>query len=420
MYALVDCNNFYASCERVFDPKLEKKPVVILSNNDGCIIARSEEAKKAGIAMGAPPHMIPELLRKHKVQIFSSNYTLYGDMSDRVMKTLATFVPRMEIYSIDEAFLDMHQMPHTNLLQLGLNIRRTIRQHTGIPVCVGIAATKTLAKMANRFAKKMHSNAGVYWAADKAQVNEMLSHTAVGDIWGIGHQRTLLLQKNGFKTALDLTRASDDWIRNHMSVVGLRTINELRGIAALDWEFEQPPKKNICTGRSFGILTNDKDLIREAISNYAASCALKLREQKSAAGELRVFLHTNPFRPQDKQYFRSVVVQLPLASNSTPTIIHYVLKGLNLIFKPGYQYHKCGVELRNLVPENETQLNLFDSNSPAKMKAAVAALDKVNGALGKETVRFGVQGFKKSYKARAASVSPCYTTDISQVIKIQH
>src|SRR5918993_220601 len=287
MYALVDCNNFYTSCEKIFNPAIEKKPIVVLSNNDGCVISRSEEAKAVGIRMGAPAHMIEELIITNNVQVFSSNYTLYGDMSDRVMKTLAGFVPRLEIYSIDEAFLDMHNLPDSDLIKLGFDIRRTIRRDTGIPVCVGIAPTKTLAKMANRYAKKVHREAGVFWAANQRLIEEMLRFTQVGEIWGIGHQHGMFLKRHGFATAFDLTRAPDDWIRQNLAVVGLRLVNEIRGIAAIDFEEEQAAKKNICTSRSFGKLVTEKKLVREAISNYAATCATKLSSQHQLAKQLR-------------------------------------------------------------------------------------------------------------------------------------
>jgi DNA polymerase V len=419
MYALVDCNNFYASCERVFNPRLERSPIVVLSNNDGCIISRSEEAKQLGIRMGAPAHLVEDLIKKNNVKVFSSNYTLYGDMSDRVMKTLAEYVPRMEIYSIDEAFLDMHDMPHADLLTLGFTIRRTIRQFTGIPVCVGIAPTKTLAKMANRFAKKRHRDLGVFYAANEQMVNEMLAFTEVGDVWGIGHQHALFLKRHGFKTAQDLLQAPDEWIRQHMSVVGLRLVNELRGTPAIDWEFEPAAKKNICTGRSFGKLVTEKNLVKEAMSNYAAACALKLQAQHMAAKQVRVFIQTNPFRAADRQYFRSIIVQLPIASNSTLDIIRYAVRGFEIIYKDGFNYHKAGVELSDFVDEDQLQLNLFESEN-TKQKTAMAAVEKLNLSLGKDTVKFGIQGFKKAYKARAAFLSPKYTTNLDEVITIRH
>ena len=420
MYALVDCNNFYVSCERVFNPSLNGKPVIVLSNNDGCAISRSDEAKALGIEMGAVPHLMNEKIAQHGVKMFSSNYTLYGDMSDRVMKTLASFVPRIEIYSIDEAFLDMGNMPFTDLLQLGLKIRTTILKNTGLPVCVGIAPTKALAKMANRYAKKKNKEVGVHWAANRYLINEMLEYTEVGDVWGIGRQYALMLNRNGIKTAMQFTQAPEDFVRSTMSVVGLRLHNELKGIPSIAWEFELPAKKNICTGRSFGSMITDKQLIKEAMSNYAATCALKLRNQQSAAQELKVFVHTNPHRLQDQQYFRSVVIRFETATNSTPDIIKYALKGFEIIFKEGIKYMKCGVELRGFVPEESVQLNLFSGADNTKNKKALMALDKVNKAMGKDLVRFGIQGFQKSFKARAALLSPCYTTNIHHIIRIKN
>ena len=420
MYALVDCNNFYVSCERVFNPSLNGKPVIVLSNNDGCAISRSDEAKALGIEMGAVPHLMNEKIAQHGVKMFSSNYTLYGDMSDRVMKTLASFVPRIEIYSIDEAFLDMGNMPFTDLLQLGLKIRTTILKNTGLPVCVGIAPTKALAKMANRYAKKKNKEVGVHWAANEYLINEMLEYTEVGDVWGIGRQYALMLNRNGIKTAMQFTQAPEDFVRSTMSVVGLRLHNELKGIPSIAWEFELPAKKNICTGRSFGSMITDKQLIKEAMSNYAATCALKLRNQQSAAQEVKVFVHTNPHRLQDQQYFRSVVIRFETATNSTADIIKYALKGFEIIFKEGIKYMKCGVELRGFVPEESVQLNLFSGTDNTKNKKAVMALDKVNKAMGKDLVRFGIQGFQKSFKARAALLSPCYTTNIHHIIRIKN
>lgn len=418
MYALVDCNNFYVSCERVFDPSLIGKPVIVLSNNDGCAISRSDEAKALGIEMGAIPHLIPELIEKNGVKMFSSNYTLYGDMSDRVMKTLATFVPRMELYSIDEAFLDMGSMPFTDLLQLGMTIKTTVNKNTGIPVCVGIAPTKALAKMANRYAKKKNKAIGVHWAANQYLINEMLDYTGVGDVWGIGRQYALMLIGNNIKTARQFVEAPQDFVRAKMSVVGLRLQQELKGIPSIAWEFELPDKKNICTGRSFGALTQDKKMVQEAMSNFAATCAMKLRKQKSVAKGLKVFINTNPHRKQDKQYFRSICIQLDNASNSTPEIIKYAMKGLDIIFKPDYNYMKCGVELYDLVPEGVQQMNVFSSISPAS-KIVNSTVDKVNLSMGKDLVRFGIQGFQKEYKARASHLSPCYTTRLDHIIKIK-
>lgn len=419
MYALVDCNNFYCSCERLFNPKLEGKPIVVLSNNDGCAIARSDEAKAIGIVMGTPEFMIREQLKEYNVKVFSSNYTLYGDLSDRVMKTLASFVPRMEIYSIDEAFLDMHDLPYTDLLKLAVEIRRTIKRNIGIPVTVGIAPTKTLAKMANRYAKKRYKNVGVYWAADQRLIDEMMAFTEVGDIWGIGMQYARKLTLNGFKTALDLKNAPDDWIRQKMSVVGLRLIHELRGQASIKWEFTPPAKKNICTSRSFGKLITDYKTIAEAVTNYTALCALKLRQQKSCAKQLNVFLQTNPHRTQDKQYMHSITLALEVASNITSELIKYALKGLRIIYQPGFNFMKCGVMVLDIIPQDKVQYSFFDYADRTKQQTMMQALDKVNRVFGKDIVRFASQGFEKKYRLRAEFLSKRYSTNIDELVIIK-
>ena len=419
MYALVDCNNFYCSCERVFNPALEGRPVVVLSNNDGCVISRSEEAKAIGIVMGTPAHLIGNIFKEHQVAVFSSNYTLYGDMSDRVMKTMSRFVPAMELYSIDEAFLDMHSLPYTNLLELGALIKKTVARDTGIPVTVGIAATKTLAKMANRYAKKKFKDLGVYWSANEILSREMMTYTDVGNIWGIGHKYALLLNRYGFKNAADLITAPDDWVREKLSVVGLRMLNELRGNPVIQWEFDLPVKKNICVSRSFGQLATDISLMQEAISNYAASCAEKLRKQKSCCQQMNVFINTNPHKTDEPQYARSITIELARASNNSAELIRYALKGLGIIYQKNYRFMKCGVIVQELVPEESVQGSLFDESHTAKHKQLMAAMDKVNASLGKETVKMGAQGFKKRYKLRADHLSQKYTTDINQIVKIK-
>ena len=417
MYALVDCNNFYVSCERVFNPGLENMPVIVLSNNDGCAISRSDEAKALGIEMGAIPHLIPKTVDISFLKMFSSNYTLYGDMSDRVMKTLAQFVPRLEIYSIDESFLDLSGMAHLDLLQLGSKIKYTIKKNCGIPVCVGIAPTKALAKMANRYAKKTNKDFGVYWAKDETAINKMLHGTKVGDVWNIGHQYERMLLSNNIKTAYDFAHAAPDFVRTNMTVQGARLQKELNSIVCFEWEFEPPAKKGICVGRSFGFLTSDKKIVCEAMTNFAASCALKLRVQNSVTKEIKVFINTNPHRPQDTQCFRSIVLQLELATNTTTEIIKYALKGLDIIFKEGCNYMKCGIEVRNLIPENNIQFSLFTGIESSKKKQLTKAFDQVNLLHGKDTVKYGVQGFEKRYKARAAHLSPCFTTRIKDIIK---
>lgn len=420
MFALVDCNNFYASCERLFQPKLLGRPIVVLSNNDGCVIARSDEAKALGIVMGTPAYLSEELFKSNNVVVFSSNYTLYGDMSDRVMRTLSRFVPRMEVYSIDEAFLDMSELAYTDLLKLGLEIRTTIMHDIGLPVTVGIAPTKALAKMANRYAKKKHKAVGVFYAANQNLIDEMLDFTEVGDVWGIGHQYGLLLKRKGFKTARDFINLNPDWVRTNMSVVGLRLWNELRGTPSIEWEYEPKAKKNICTSRSFSKLTNNYSIVEEAISNHAASCAEKLRRDHSVCRSVNVFISTNPHKTEHKQYQHSITIKCETPTNFTNEIILYALKGLGIIFKhKDYLFMKCGVMVLDIIPESEVQMGMFDTRDRKRDKKVSSAMDKINATLGNGTVRMAVQRFDKRYRLRADHLSKKYTTRLSEVVKIK-
>ena len=420
MYALVDCNNFYASCERLFNPALKKRPVVVLSNNDGCVIARSDEAKALGIVMGTPAHLSEKLFQENNVAVFSSNYTLYGDMSSRVMKTLQAFVPQMELYSIDEAFLDMSQLVHEDLLSLGLKIQTTVTHDIGIPVSVGIGPTKTLAKMANRYAKKNYKQTNVFYAANERLVNEMLLHTAVEDIWGIGQQFAMLLKGNGIYTAMDITRLPANWVRNNMSVVGLRLWNELKGVPSKEWEFEAKKKKNICTSRSLGKLSSDRAVLVEAISNHAATCALKLRQQKSVCRFIKVFIGTNPHKVEHRQSHQSVTMQCETATSHTGEIIGYAVKGLQLIFREKeYLYMKCGVEVLDLIAEDELQYNLFDNQDRHKTKKILGVMDDINKQMGRGKLRMAIQRFDERYKLRADHLSKRYTTRINEVLNIK-
>lgn len=421
MYALVDCNNFYASCERVFNPRLARKPIIVLSNNDGCAIARSEEAKALGVEMGTPAFMIEELIRMNNIQVFSSNYSLYGDLSDRVMQILSSFTPAIELYSIDEAFLDFSGLTgYRDLASVGQMIRRTVRQHTGLPVTVGIGPTKTLAKMANRFAKKKKQDTGVHWLKGPAEIQEVLAFTGVADIWGIGSQKAKLLLRHGFKTAQDLSKAPDEWVLKQMTITGHRLLNELRGIPSIEWELETPPKKNICTSRSFGKLMSEKKDIIQAVANYTASCAEKLRKQNSCAGRIHLFLQTNPHRKEDRQFFRSITIPLTEATNHSSRLIKTSLWALDKIFRPGFNYMKCGVMVMDLVPETQVQAGIFDSRGRAGSNRLMQTVDQVNRAFGQDLVRLAVQGFNKRYTLRQSRLSPRYTTRIGEIIKVFH
>ncbi|MFD2245212.1 Y-family DNA polymerase [Pontibacter ruber] len=417
LFALVDCNNFYASCERVFDPKLEGKPIVVLSNNDGCIIARSNEAKALGIQMGEPAFKAKDVIEQHDVQVFSSNYTLYGDMSARVMQTLAQFTPNLEVYSIDEAFLDLGNFYGRDLNHYAQEMRNTVKTWTGIPVSVGIAPTKTLAKLANRLSKKSKKADGVLVLTDERHIEEALRRTEVGDVWGIGRRYAQKLAGFGIHTALDLRNASDAFVKKNMTVVGLRTVRELRGEACLDLELVAPNKQNICTSRSFGQSVSSLSELQEATANYASRCAAKLRRQKSCAGAITVFLQTNQFR-DEPQYFNSKTIALPTASNSTLELLHYANLALQALYREGYKYKKSGVIVSELRPQNQVQASLLDTVDRDKHQRLMQALDKLNSAWGRDKVTCAAQGTTRPWQLKCEKKSPCYTTRLGQLLYV--
>ena len=417
MYGLIDCNNFYASCERVFNPALIGKPVVVLSNNDGCIIARSNEAKALGIAMGEPAYKIRELLEKNEVAVFSSNYTLYGDMSHRVMTTIATFVPDMEVYSIDEAFLHFDGYERINLRELGLKIVQTTTRNTGIPVSMGIAPTKTLAKIASRFAKKVPGYKSVCVIDSDEKRIKALQLTDVGDVWGIGRRLTKKLNYYDVRTAFDFTQKSKSWIRKQLGVVGERTWTELCGTPCFQLEHASA-KKTICTSRSFGERLKDYAPISESVANFAASCAQKLRKQHSQAWQIMVFIHTNPFAENTPQYYNQVLMQLPVASNDTPELVRYALQGLKSIYRAGFIYKKAGVIVSEIVPERPTQGNLFDERDREKYQKVMVAMDSLNDKYGRQKIRVASQGFGRKWKMKNEQLSPCYTTNLDELIEV--
>ncbi len=417
LFALVDCNNFYASCERVFDPKLENKPIVVLSNNDGCIIARSNEAKALGIQMGEPAFKAREVIEQHGVHVFSSNYTLYGDMSARVMQTLAQFTPNLEVYSIDEAFLDLGNFYGRDLNQYAQEMRETVRAWTGIPVSVGVAPTKTLAKLANRLSKKSKKANGVLVLTDERHIEEALRRTEVGDVWGIGRRYAQKLAGFGIHTALDLRNASDAFIKKNMTVVGLRTVRELRGEPCQDLELVAPNKQNICTSRSFGHPITSLSELQEATANYASRCAAKLRRQKSCAGAITVFLQTNQFR-DEPQYFNSKTIALPTASNSTLELLHYANLALLALFREGYKYKKSGVIVSELRPQNQVQASLLDTIDRDKHQRLMQVLDKLNSNWGRDAVTCAAQGTTRPWQLKCEKKSPCYTTKFKELLGV--
>lgn len=409
----MDCNNFYASCERVFNPALNEKPIVVLSNNDGCVIARSNEAKTLGIKMGVPAYQIKETVQKYGVSVFSSNYTLYGDMSSRVMSILSSLVPEIEIYSIDEAFVNLEGI--NDFQALGNKIVTNVTRGTGIPVSLGISPTKTLAKVANKFAKKYPAYNRVCIIDSEEKRIRALELTEIGDVWGIGRRQAAKLEKQGVKTAYDFTQLSGAWVRKNMTVVGERTWKELRGISCIDMEEAPPPKKQICTSRSFGKMVEDIDTLSEAVATHASTCAKKLRQQKSYATSLMVFIHTNNFREDLPQYWKNTVIKLPVPTSDTLEIVHYALEGLRNIFMQGYQYKKAGVIITEIVAS--TQLGLFDTIDREKREKLMLAIDKVNGEY-RQLIKLAVQGNGREWKLKQEQLSQRYTTDMNEILTI--
>lgn len=418
MFALIDCNNFYASCERVFQPKLRKQPIVILSNNDGCVVARSNEAKALGVPMGAPAFEFKELFEKNNIHVFSSNYALYGDMSNRVMNLLSNFSPDIEMYSIDEAFLKFKGFQENfDLLSYGKQIKKTVTQGTGIPISVGFAPTKALAKVANKIAKKFPSQTESVHIIDSEEKRiKALKWLPVEDIWGIGRQHSKRLKLEGINTAYDFTLMDKVWVQKKLSIVGLRLQNELQGIPCLDLE-SPADKKNIATTRSFDTNYTDYELIKERVSTFAVTCATKLRKQKSCCNAIMVFIHTNGHRKDLPQYSRNIVLKLPYPTNSNIEVAKFATQGLEKIFRKGFAYKKAGVIVMDFTPENTEQIMLFENSNP-KHKLLMNTIDKINDAIGTTKIKLGSQDIKKTWKMRQEKLTPHYTTKISEVIKI--
>jgi len=410
VFALVDCNNFYASCERLFNPTLAGQPIVVLSNNDGCVVARSNEAKALGIAMGVPEFQIRPLLRAHRVHVFSSNYRLYGDLSRRVMETLEQFSPDLEIYSIDEAFLSLVGFERRYLTDYGRAIRKTVKQWTGLPVSVGIAETKTLAKLANRVAKQTADTDGVFDLLACPDREALLDGVAVGDVWGIGPNSARLLAQQGITTAWQLRQADEQWIRKHMGVVGVRVVAELRGHSCLELDACPAPKQGITCSRAFGRAVSTLTEMEEAVSFYVSRAAEKLRGEGLAATVLTVFIMTNAFT-DEPQYRNSVTCSLPVGTDTTSELIRAALKGLRRIYRDGYRYKKAGVMCTALVPTGQVQPDLFDQQDRPKSKRLMAALDAINDRWGAGTLNYASSGLTKAWQTQCHHRSPAYTTD---------
>ena len=422
MIALVDCNSFYATCEQVFRPDLWGKPVVVLSNNDGCIIAANKEAKAISeISMFEPVFKIKKQLIKNNVAIFSSNYTLYGEMSQRVMNILSAFSPQVEIYSIDEAFVDVSGMKYFSLNQYGHQMKDAIFEYTGLPVGVGIAATKVLAKLANRISKKRVSeNQGVFVIDSEEKRIEALKWATIKMVWGIGSKHAKRLKNIGIFTAYEFTQLPEEWVRKNMTVVGVRIWNELKGQPSIKFKTMPKPKKGIGTSKSFGKKIEDLGMIQEACSYYISEVSEVLRNQKSCATYLQVFLHTNYFSDRDKQYSNSITVTLSIPTSDTFVLISEAKKALDAIYKPGYRFKKVGVCLSGIIPREYVQGNLFLAAPRWDKKELMNVFDMMNRKYGKSTLFSGLVGTRiKEWELTKKDRSPRYTTQWNELLTVK-
>lgn len=420
LIALVDCNNFYVSCERVFRPDLIGKPVMVLSNNDGCVVARSQEVKDLGIKMGVPLFQVQHLVAQHDIQLFSSNYSLYADMSARVMTILEEFAPRMEVYSIDEAFLDLTALLPCmqDPLAYAQQIRKAVLRSTGIPVCVGMGPTKTLAKLANFAAKKWPKTGGVLDLSDPLRREKLMPIVPVNEVWGVGSRTATRLRQLGIQTVRDLAIQPSQRIQAQFNVVMARTVLELNAVSCLDLEDIAPDKQQIVCSRSFSRRLQRMDDLSRALAEYCSRAAEKLRQQQSLTGCITVFIRTSPFAIQNPQYQRAASVKLPNATQDTRVIIGIALNILKTIYKPGFDYQKCGVQLSAIQSVSMPgQLDLFEmdtAGSPELMRV----LDRVNRRFPK-SLSIAATGFDKSWKPKAERISRRYTTDWLELLEVK-
>jgi DNA polymerase V len=414
LFALVDCNNFYVSCERVFAPRLAERPVVVMSNNDGCVVSRSDEAKAIGIGMGQPIFQARDIIHRHGVELLSSNYTLYGDMSRRVMTTLGWFTPEMEVYSIDEAFLALAGIPagdsHVDFNSLAHRIRITVKRWTGIPVSVGIGPTKTLAKLANGLAKRTPDAGGVYDLTDPPALSHALATTPVDRIWGVGLRFAARLNEAGIVNGLQLRDADDHWIKQVHGIMGLRSVHELRGISCFPLEESPPPRQGIAHTRTFSRRITRLSELREAAAAYATRATEKLRRQGLAAGVVTVFVMTNLFTEKSHRYFNSRTFELPTPSNDTAEIIELVTRGVEQIHREGYEYKKAGVLLDSLVPEAQAQASLFDQRDRGRARELMRVVDTLNDRFSSGTIGWASAGLERPWQVEFRQRSPRYTT----------
>lgn len=414
MIAIADADNFFVSCERVFNPSLVGRPVVVLSSNDGCIISRSNEAKALGLKMGQPLYQAKELIEKNNVAVYSTNFVLYGDMSRRVVAVLKEFSPLTEVYSVDESFISLDGIPIDTLDELGHTISRTVRRYTGIPVSVGIAPTKTLAKIASKLCKKYPKLKGCCLMYLPADIEKVLRKFPIGDVWGIGRKHGKMLQGVGVATAYDFTQLTSEWVRSRMGITGLRMWKELRGEACYDLEPVTPAKQQICTSRSFAKEQYELEELRTAVATFTTSCAEKLRKQKSVCGELILFIYTNRHRADQPQSYESRIVRFEVPTDSTLELAHGAMEALRQIFRHGYGYKKAGVILSDIAPNTGVQSALFDTVDREKHSRLMNAVDTLNQRQGSGTVVVAAAGFE-SVKMNREHLSPRYTTCLDEL-----
>jgi len=412
--ALIDCNSFYVSCERLFNPKIQNVPVVVLSNNDGCVISRSTEAKKLGIRMGEPYFKVKDLVKKNNVQIFSSNYALYGDLSRRVMKVLKGFTDKIEIYSIDEAFLDLSHIKDEQVEEYGKQIRERVLKWTGIPTSVGISNTKTLSKVANHIAKK--NKAGIIFL--KENIDNILKNFDIADVWGVGKQLSKLYIKNGINNAYELKNISNTWVKKSTNVLGAKTVMELRGISCIDLETEESRRKSCCVSRSFGKKVESLDKLKESITTHCLNAAEKIRTDKQTTRAVTIFIRTSPFDKNRKYYSNSITIELPVATNNSIELVKTAISGLKKIYKYGYFYQKAGIILSKLRDASEKELNLLAPILENKSKPLMRAIDFTNAKYGRNAISIAQAGITNDWKMRREHSSKIDTASFDFLPKI--
>ena len=417
--ALVDCNSFYVSCERLFNPSIIKKPVVVLSNNDGCVISRSAEAKSLDIKMGEPYFKVEKIVKKNDVKVFSSNYSLYGDISRRVMKTLKQFSPQIEIYSIDEAFLNLSFIKDGDLVEYGNKIRKTILKWTGIPTSIGIATTKTLSKAANHIAKKDKS--GVINLINMKQIDKILSEIKINDVWGVGRQLTKFYIKNGINTAYQLKNISNGWIKKNTNVFGARTVMELKGLSCISLETHYEKRKNCCVSRSFGKKVTTLEELNESVTTHCFNAAEKIRSDNQTTKKITVFICTSPFQKDKNYYANTKVIDLPIRTNDSIDLLKQSLTGLKCIYKKGYRYQKSGIILSELKNADIYKKNLFSTiNNEEKRKKLMKAIDYTNIKYGRNALSVAQAGLKKRWNIKRQHSSKINTTcfDFLPIVRV--